>query len=76
MPGMAYTVEQCKAILEQLRVASEGLAAETMSSASINGVEYTRTDTDRLGRQIDRWKMNWRRRSGVPEITPGARCAG
>lgn len=53
---MAYTVQECKDMLTKLREASEGLASETLSSATVNGVEYVRTDTDRLMRQIDWWQ--------------------
>lgn len=54
--AMAYTIEQCEEVLEKLREATVSLAGQTMQSATVNGVEYIRSDINKIGDEIDRWE--------------------
>lgn len=54
---MEYTVAQCDEILEKLRAASSGLASQEISRAAVNGVEYERTDLEKLSSAINHWKV-------------------
>lgn len=54
---MAYTVEQCEAILADLQTASAQLAAETVTEATVNSVEYKRKDMGAITQAIKDWNV-------------------
>lgn len=53
---MAYTVDECNEILADLREASKNLASQTIRSANVNGIEYTRNDLTVIAGAIDYWQ--------------------
>lgn len=53
---MAYTVDECNEILADLRTASKSLASQTIRSANVNGIEYTRNDLTVIASAIDYWQ--------------------
>lgn len=53
---MSYTVAECEEVLANLREAKVKLSRQTMAHSSVNSVEITRIESDRINKDISYWQ--------------------